>query len=169
MDKRDLRDNYPDGAHSPRQDPRSSASTPLPAPPASPSSLAIPGATSRCGPSASPAALAAPGITRQDTVQVSYGYVCLPRPWAPLRRGEDRRYRRAHLRRQHQAPAHAHAGPWLRRRGLHPLLRADDGRDHPRPEDGPVQLQAARRPLRRRALDGGHAQRDRKAPSHQGP
>ena len=58
MDKRDLRDNYPDGTFAA---PRSEIVriSPPPARPASPSSPATPRATSRCGPSAWPGASAA--------------------------------------------------------------------------------------------------------------
>ena len=104
------------------------------------------------------------GVQRGDIVHNAYGYGLftggLGVHYGAEKLGDDGH---PDLRRQHQTPDHD--PPGLRRDGahLHALLRAEHGRDDARTRRRPGLAEAARRHLRRRALVGGDARRDREA------
>jgi hypothetical protein len=79
----------------------------------------------------------------------------------PPRGGEDRLPGASDLQRRHPAAGHAHARPGGERAVLHAVLCPGPGRGFRRRSPRPA---AAGRPVRGRALDRGHAARDRGRP-----
>ena len=163
--KADLRENYPFGMFAVPARATSRASTPRPAPPASRPSSATPATTSTCGPTVVARSIrAAGGRARDDRAQRVRLRPVHRRARRALRRRGAGLHGRPGLRRHDRAPGAA--DPRLRARHHHGHAVLHARRSSTRwsaraSTRASTSLQG--RHLRRRAVDRGHAPRDRAA------